>query len=168
MAGALETAQLLDIQVDHVAGRLVGVAVHRARRVQIPGAAQPAPVQDAGNGASRNLTYLGNALAGPAQPAKPHDPLDQARGSRPRAAVRSTATIPQARAAFGLVPANPFADGFGADADFFSDRAATVPLAEHTLHQKLSTSRRVTGILVNVHGVSPSWLQAFHPSASLG
>jgi len=72
--------------------------------------------------------------------------------------MRPAAAVLQARSAFGLK---------GANSRFGSYAAAATPLVEDAMDQNLSTCWRVTGILVDVHGVSPS-AAVFPPTALLG
>ena len=69
--------------------------------------------------------------------------------------MRARTAIAQASAALSLVTADPFAGGLGADFELGCSRVQSPTPQEYGLGQLLSTMRGKSGILVDVHSVSP-------------
>jgi hypothetical protein len=94
VADALETAELLDVDVDQLAGVLALVAPDRLGRLEGLELVEREPAQDAADGGRRYAGLCGDLPAGPALAPKPCDLLDHGRRCRaiqpprPRRAVR--------------------------------------------------------------------------------
>jgi hypothetical protein len=73
--GRGEAGQLLDIQMEQIAGRLVLVALDRRPRLQIAHAAEPVPAQDAADGGPAQPDGPGNPAAGPSLAAQTQNPF---------------------------------------------------------------------------------------------
>ena len=76
MADALEAAELLDVDVDQLAGMLALVAAHRLGRLQGGEAVEAEALEDAADGRRRDAEFGGDLLAGEALTAQGFDPLD--------------------------------------------------------------------------------------------
>src|SRR5258708_3075640 len=61
----VEAAELLDIEMDHLAGVLALVTDHRRRRLQIPYTAEAETLEHPAHGGRRDAGLLGDLLAGP-------------------------------------------------------------------------------------------------------
>jgi len=154
VADAVDSAELFDIDVDEFTRVFAFVAAHRLGRFQSAQLVQVQALQNATDGRRRDPCLGRDRLAGQPLAPKGFDPLDHRlrrrsiQPSGPRAAVR------QAGKSFSLVAFHPFAHRPRADAYGFADSLRRLP-ARHLAHDPLSTMRRETGILVNVHPVSP-------------
>jgi hypothetical protein len=71
VANPVEAAELLDIEVDHLAGVLALVADHRRGRFEGAELVQPKPEEDPADRGGRDADRLGDLLAGPALTAEP-------------------------------------------------------------------------------------------------
>jgi hypothetical protein len=78
MAFDLEAAELLDVQMDQLAGLVPLVADHR--RVQVPGPAQTRGPQDPADRGRRDARITGDLLTGEALAAKGDDLIDRRGG----------------------------------------------------------------------------------------
>ena len=87
----------LDIQVQHVAGPRVLVALYGRRRVQIAPAAEPGTAQDAADSSRTQTGAPCDLVAGHVSPAKNNNLFPNKRTGLPRAVVRPRAAIGQAR-----------------------------------------------------------------------
>ena len=65
MTDALETAELLDVDVDHLAGMLALVAPDRFGRFDIPQPRQSGTLENPTDGGGRDADLMGDVLAGP-------------------------------------------------------------------------------------------------------
>ena len=96
MADALEAAELLDVDVDQLAGMLALVAADRLGRLQRRDAVEAEALEDAADGGRRDADLGGDLLAGPALAAQGFDLLDDRRRRRPVQAMRPRRAILQA------------------------------------------------------------------------
>ena len=76
MADALEAAELLDVDVDQLAGMLPLVAADRLGRLERRDAIEAEALEDAADGRRRDAEFGGDLLAGPALAAQGLDLLD--------------------------------------------------------------------------------------------
>ena len=150
-----EAAELLDVDVDQFAGALALVAPDRLGRLQGFQSVEPEPAQDAADGGRRQAGFLGNLCAAPALTTQRRDPIDHRCRCRPVQAVRPRAAVAQAVPAFRQEPRHPLAHGALAQSQGRGHGPGTVPFNQDPAHKRLSTQRRQTGILVNVHSVPP-------------
>src|SRR5437588_6048787 len=115
-AGAtLDAAELLDINVDELAGSLALVALCRLE-CEPAEPAQPDPGQDAGDGRERHLEEFGQVRAGEAQPPERGDRLDAVLGRAIGEVDRRRRAVEQPELAILAVAGDPLTRA--ADADF--------------------------------------------------
>src|SRR5829696_7825045 len=81
VADLVEAAELLDVDVDELAGVLAFVAPHRLRRLEVPEAAQAGALEDAADRSGRDPGGLGDVLARKALAAQRDHLIDDVRGS---------------------------------------------------------------------------------------
>src|SRR6266849_4913551 len=162
MADLVEAAELLDIDVDHVAGVLSLVTTHRLSRLQVAHPVQPQASQDATDSRRRYRQVRGDLFPGETLPAEGFDLFDDRRRRRSVEAFRSRRAIHQTGSAFGFEAGNPFAHRPRADACGSCGGLRRLP-AHYGLNQTLSTDRRHSGILVHVHPVPPWNTEASQP-----
>jgi hypothetical protein len=74
VADAIELAELLDVDVDDLAGSCAFVAADRLGRLESGKPTEAQPLQDAADGGRRNSDFRGDLLAGVALPAQSLDP----------------------------------------------------------------------------------------------
>src|SRR6266436_7565425 len=113
---------------------------------------EPEPPQDAADGCRRQPQPDGDLLAGTAFPAKSLHLFDNGLRGWSVKPVRSGTAITQPCRAFTPISINPFANGPRADACGFGNGLRHLP-AHDLSNNSLSTNRRQTGILMNVHPV---------------
>ena len=85
MTDPIELAELLDIDVDDLAGRGAFIAADRLGRLESGKPIEAQPFEDAADGGRRNPDFRGDLLAGVALPAQSLNPFA---GGRPRLAWR--------------------------------------------------------------------------------
>lgn len=161
MTDALETTELLDVDMDHLAGMLALVVSDRLGRFDIPQPRQSGTLENAANGGGRDADLMGDVLAGPTLPPQRHDALgDQRNGGLwhmggPRRAVD------HAFATLGPVALDPTSHDLGRHAI----RSRRIGFGKgafyHRKRHLLSTQRRETGILVDVHSDPPMSAEAW-------
>ena len=95
MAGPLEAAELLDVDVDQFAGLLALVAAHRLGRLEGREAVQAGALEDAADGRRRDPGGLGDLLAREALAAQGHHLLDNGRARRPTQTLRPRRAVLQ-------------------------------------------------------------------------
>lgn len=110
MADALEAAELLDVDVDQLAGMLALVTADRLGRLQGGDAIEAEPPEDAADRRRRDAGFGGDLLAGPALAAQGFDLRDDGRRRRPVQAARPRGTISKARNAFRPEAGQPLAN----------------------------------------------------------
>ncbi len=82
MPGSLEASQLLDVDVDHLAGFAALVATRRREGFDILDPAQPEAAESATDGGRRDAEFGGDPLAGPSLAPQGFDPANDALRSR--------------------------------------------------------------------------------------
>src|SRR5947209_1773387 len=152
MADAVDPAELLDVDVDHLTRMLALVAARRFARLQCTDLVEPEPPQDAADCRRREPQCRGDLPAGLALAAKHFHLLDNRIRRRPVQTMRSGAAIRQPCQAFAMIPINPLTNGSRADAYGLGNCLRRLP-ALNQPNNPLSTNRRQTGILMNVHPV---------------
>ena len=158
MAHTVEAAELLDVDVDQLAWPLTLVALNGWRRFEIADAAQAVPTQDPADGGGRDGQVARDLRAGQALPTQGYDGrLCLGRG-RPVQAAGPRGAILQPGGAFGFKAGDPLADRLGTDPHPLSHRLRGEATPGQP-HQPLSTGRRQTRILVDVHPVPPRGLK---------
>jgi hypothetical protein len=163
---ALDAPELVDVDVDQLAGMAALVAVRRLRWLQPRQLAQPDPRQDARHRGERHREHLGDLRPGHAQPPQRGDRLHAVLAGSRRLARRRRRAIAQARLALGPVAAHPLAGG--ADAHFgglgrLRERPLLLDdaLAEH--QALLQAERRVSVQHHPVPSLGLSWLDTAQP-----
>lgn len=81
MTDALETTELLDVDMDHLAGMLALVASDRLGRFDISQSRQSSTLENAADGGGRDADLMGDVLAGPTLPPQRHDALGDQRST---------------------------------------------------------------------------------------
>ena len=123
VADPVEAAELLDVDVDELAGMLALIAAHRLGRLQCADAVEPQAPEDAADGGRRDAEFSRDLLAAEALSAQPlHFGDDRLRG-RAAQPVRPRRTVLQALRPFVAEPLNPFAHR----AHRHAERCATAP-----------------------------------------
>jgi hypothetical protein len=159
---AIDPAELLDVDVDHLTRMLTFVAAHRLARLQRCDPVEPEPLQDATDGGRGNAQLGSNLLARAALAAKSLHLLDDGLRRWPVQPPRSGAAITQPCQAFTPISTNPLANSPRADADGLRNGLWRLP-ARDLSDNPLSTNRRQTGILMDVHPVLPWNLKSQQP-----
>ena len=89
VADLVEAAELLDVDVDELAGVLAFVASHQLGRLEVPEAAQAGAVEDAADRGRRDPGGLGDVPAREALAAQPDHLIDDGRARRLSQALRA-------------------------------------------------------------------------------
>src|SRR5262245_23086706 len=159
MADAVETAELLDIDVYQVARLVTLIATHRLCWPKVLQPRQSGPLEHPAHRCRRDGDHTCNVLARKAQAPQRNDPIGHSPFGCMRTAPGPRRTVGHAGTAFGLVALDPSLHdlrrhrelqrclGWGKAA--FNDRKRHL----------LSTQRRETGILMNVHSGPPTNLK---------
>jgi hypothetical protein len=155
VADLLEAAELLDVEVDQLAGVGALVAPDRRGRRQVLEPAQPAPAQDAADGGRLDADLPGDLVTGPALAAQRGDLLDGGVRRRLAQPTGPRGAIDQPCRALGLEALAPFAHGLDVDAQGRGHGLRRLSPDQHASHELGSTMRRQSGILVDVHSVPP-------------
>ena len=154
VADLLEAADLLDVDVDQLAGAGALVAADRHGRRQVLEPAEPAPAQHAADRGRRDADLPGDLVAGPAL-ATPRDDLrDDVVGRRPTQPMGPRGAIEEPPRALGLEALAPLVHGLHLDPEVRGHGLARLAQDQHAADEFGSTMRRQSGILVDVHSVS--------------
>ena len=152
MADAPEAGELLDIEVDQLAGACAVVTPRRLARFECGQPAQAEAGEMSRHGAAWQVETFGNLLAGhPVIAAQASDHGEPGRGQPVGDQVRRRAAGLQASIAFAAKAGEPLAHGAGTDLKRARDGHDAPSLLEHATHHHGSTKRRGAGILVGVH-----------------
>lgn len=150
-----EATELLDVDVDHLAGVLALVAPDRFGRLDVLQPRQPGALQHPADSGGRDADLHGDVLAGQPPAAQCHDALGHRLSGHGRHDMGPGRAVDHAGPSLGLVALHPARHdlrrhtirprrmGFGKTA--FNDRQ----------RHFLSTQRREAGILVDVHSDPP-------------
>src|ERR1035438_1237349 len=163
----LETGHSLDVEMQQISGTGVLIALHRGSGVEIAPATEMGAAEDAADGGRTQSGGVGDVIGGTLLAPQFDDALAQPRGSGARTAPGARTAIAHAGSSLGLITADPLAGSLGADFELGCSRVQSHPLQHHGFGQSLSTARRKSGILVNVHSVAPRKLDCSAQSASL-
>jgi hypothetical protein len=126
----------------------------------------PQALEHAAYRGRRDADSGGALLAGHALASQAFNALDRLRRRRLAQPMGPRAAILQAGQAFAVVATDPFAAGARANACGFTGGLRRLP-AENHFDQPLSTERRQTGILMDVHSaLSPRTTEVSTTSAS--
>ena len=154
MPDAVDPAELLDVEMDQLAGVLALVADDLGLGLQRRQPAEPMSAQD--------QTHGGHGPAQPARDRRPRQRLPPQRqdlGLRrlvqaPWADVRPRAAVAQARLAFSGIPGLPLAHGFAGNPKSRRDLGDGPAVSQAPDHQE-STAGRGLGMPVDVHPEAP-------------
>lgn len=150
-----EASQLLNIEVQQIAGRSMLIANQGHSRLQIAHAVQTEAAENATNGSTAQARRLGNMEAGEALAPQLFDALRQRLSGTTWRAMRSRGVIVQTRRTFQLIAAGPLGGGADANIEGSGGSFQSHPLKKDGLSQLLSTDEGKSCILVNVHSGSP-------------
>jgi hypothetical protein len=167
VADALETSELLDIDVDQLSGALSFVATHGLGGLQVAQPAQSQPPENPAHGGRRDAQFGGDPLARPALPPQGRNALDNGVRCGAMKPVRARGPVPQPGPTLGLKPGHPLAYGLRTDAQRRGDLARGLAKIKNTPHKFRSTQRRQASILMTVHPVLRGTLK-HHNSSFLG
>ena len=144
VADPVETAELLDVDVDELAGVLALIAAHRLGRLQCADAVQAKAPEDAADGGRRDAEFSRDLLAGPALPPQPLHFGDERLRGRAAQPVRPRRAVLQALRPFVAEPLNPFAHRAHRHAERLRRRrlAAALPATRRTRSARLCGVRR--------------------------
>ena len=131
MTDALETTELLDVDVDHLAGMLALVAADRLGRFDIPEPRQSGTLENAANGGGRDADSGGDLLARHALATQACDAFDHIGRRRLAQPMRPRAAILQAGRALLLEATGPFAARARANACGFTGGLRRLPTQDH-------------------------------------
>src|SRR5690606_22004364 len=102
----VETAELLEVDVDQLARMLALIAADRFGRLERRNAIEAKAPENPADGRRRHPELGGDLLAGPALPAQRLDPFDHRHCGGPMQAMRPRGAILQSLNAFSLKPGN--------------------------------------------------------------
>jgi hypothetical protein len=165
VADAAEAGELLDVEVDELAGACAAVTPRRLARLECGQATEPQPLEMAGDGAPRQVKPHGDLLAGHAVLAtQARDHGEPGRWQLVGDQAWRRAAVLQAGMAFASEAGEPLAHGARADLERRSrPLSRSIPPRAHGAHHG-STKRRRAGILMAVHPGAPSAAgDASHP-----
>ena len=161
----LEAGHAFDVEMEEIAGEGMLIAHHRRQRMQIAPAAETSAAQNAADGGRTESGALCNLIGRTMLTAELNHQPDLARRSGSGTAMRTRGTIAQSGSPFALITANPLRYGFGSHAKAGCGTAEG-QAANDGFDQRLSTAKRESGILVDVHSVCPRKLDCSSQSAS--
>jgi hypothetical protein len=162
----LEASDFLNVEVEQVAGPGVLVTNHGRRGFEITDATEVKSAENAADGSATESGGERDANAGPTLASQSFDPNRQVRVAAARGVLRARRTIAETAAALTLVPAHPLGSGLGADFELGRGRVQSHLPHEYSLSERLSTEGRKSGILMDVHSMSPKCVIASTQSAS--
>ena len=144
-----DPAELLDVNVEQLAGPRAFVPPHRRGRVEGAQARQVEPPEDPPHRGPAERYRRRDPGAGPPGPPQGHDLRRDGSGRRPGRAMRPARAIPQAG---GVVRARrPLPNRALRDAERLGHDSDGLPLLRQTSYDLGSTVGRRPGILVTVH-----------------
>src|SRR3546814_5601333 len=155
MADTVEVTELLDVDVDEIAGMGAFGAAHRLFGIEVAHAAETRLAQHSADRCGRQGERGCDLLAGDALAAQGDDLLDHVRRRSAGHAVWPRAAVGEARLAFGPVARQPLGDGPPRDTQSGCNRSGCLAQHHHAPHDLGSTVGRGSGILVDVHPVVP-------------
>jgi len=162
----LETSDLFDVEVKQIAGGSMLVAQDGSGRFQIANATEVESAQDAADGGTTQPGGQSDAQSGPALAAQSLDQVHALGRATTRRTQRTGRPILQAGTSLLLITPNPLASGFGGDLELGCSRVQGHRLRKNFIRQLLSQNRSESGILVDVHSMSPKCWIASTQSAS--
>ena len=155
MTGSDDACQLLDIQMQHVAGGLMLVAWIHRNGLQIADSVELQTAQDAAYRGTAQASGLRDAVACPTLPPQLGHTLDLLARCRPIQPLGTRSAVGQPGHALLPIPPHPLGRGLRCDVEAGRGQLQRHTLFKHFLGYLLSTMYRQSGILVVVHSVSP-------------
>src|SRR5215208_4318970 len=146
MADLAEAAELLDVDVDHLAGVLALVASDRFGRLDIPEPRQPSALENPADSGGRDAGLHGDVLAGQPLAAQGDDALGHGLFGRARHDGGPRRAVGHAFAALGLVALDPARHDLGRHTIRPRRMGFGTTAFYHRQRHLLSTQRRETGI----------------------
>jgi hypothetical protein len=156
MADAVDPAELLDVEVDQLAGPCPLVADDLRLGVERLEPTEAVAAQDQAHGGDRAAEPAGDGGARQALAAQRQDLGLRRLAQAGWAVVRPGRAVGQAGLALQGMASSPLAHGLGRDPGRGGD-AGHAPALSQALDHQASTMRRVLGILVDVHPAAPGW-----------
>ena len=157
VAGALEAAESFDVEMEQFAGSVVLVAANGGGGVEIAETVESGATEEAADGGRRYADGSGDAAARPTLSAQGDDAVDDGLRGAPRAMTGTRRAIVETGFAFAAVAGEPTPGGALGDPAGRRGSRRGLP-SEDASNQKGSTFRRQSGILMDVHSVSPGSL----------
>jgi hypothetical protein len=151
--------------MEEIAGKGMLVAQHWRQGTKIAPTAETSAAQNAADGGRTESSALCNVIGRAMLTAERNHQPDLARRSGSWTAMRARGTVAQSGNSFALITANPLGCGFGSHAKAGCGTAEG-QAANDGFDQRLSTVKRESGILVDVHSVCPRKLECSSQSAS--
>ncbi len=162
----LETSDLLDVEVEEIAGSGMFVTHDGRSRFQIANAAEVEAAQDAADGGATESGGQRDAQPGPALATQPFHQVPLLGRTTTRRAQRTGRSILQAQTSLLLITPDPLGCGFGADFELGCSRVQSQRPGKNFIGQLPSQNGSESGILVEVHSMSPKCWIASTQSAS--
>ncbi len=154
MSGPLEAPELLDVQVDQLARMLAFIPARRLPRLQRLQPVEPCAAQDASHRRRRYPAQMSDMPTRQSLVAQLDYPSHAIPRRSPRATTGPARSVRQPINAFLTIPAHPLAHRPGGDPKVRRHRPKAPTGFHHFLDHRLSTQRRRTCILMNVHAGS--------------
>ena len=165
-ADGLEATDFLDVEMEQIAGPRVLITDHGGRRFEIADATEVESAENAADGSATESGRECDTNAGPTLASQSFNPRRQVGVATARRMPRTRRPITEAVSALALVATRPLGGGLGADFELGCSRVQSHPPGQNSLSERLSTERRKSGILMDVHSMSPKCVIASTQSAS--
>src|ERR1051325_1960569 len=159
VADLVESAELFDVDVDHLAGPFALVAARRFSRFESAQFVEAQALEGAAHGGGRDANPGGDLLARHALTAQRRDAFDRGLWGRLAQPMRPRAAVLQAGQALRLEALDPFAHRARANAGGFTDSLRRLPTENH-IDQTLSTKGRQASIIMDFHSLLPGTVDA--------
>ena len=156
----------LDVEMQQIAGEGMFVTHNRRSRMQIPPTIQMSPTQNTTDRGGTESGAVGDLIRRTMLLSEADDQRRQLRGSRARTTLWAGRSVQQTEPPLALETVPPFGYGFRSNSKDGGGVFATYT-ASYDFDQRLSTTQRESGILVDVHSVCPRKLDCSSQSASL-
>jgi hypothetical protein len=164
---ALDTAELLDVDVDQLAGTGALVAL-RGLKAKAPELAHPDARQDRRHRRQRHVQHLGDLRAGHPQPAQRGDRLHAALIGAIGNHGRRRGAVQQPAGSLRPIAPQPLAGGALADSGRLGGPRQRPPRPLDTFDQQLAALQAEPGVSVQLHPVSSLGLVALTPTSLQG
>src|ERR1017187_10169912 len=162
MAGLVDTSQLLNVDVQQVAGSGKFVADDGHGGLQHSDLVQLEPGKDAAHGGPAQAGGLGDANPGPTLASQPLHAIDQFWGSGAGRSMRARAAIAQAGLLLGAEATHPLGRTLPAELELGRGLLQAQSALDHGFGKFLSTINRKSSMMVIVHSVSSVAIASQH------